>query len=189
MSGITSEASGERRPPGLSYACDPLSADFRSNLKRTYRASANVEFMRVYVSSKNRVWTGVFLIFALAIGSASAVSSANAAATIIGALVALECFYFSCRLIAMSSLNDSPESIEFRTKYFRRRQVPMEDIDSVVEASRVFIYQRTFPRLILRSGDCIDLINFEEADSRRQTEGGSVRSVVTLVSEALLSGK
>ncbi len=129
------------------------------------------------------------MIFALAIGSASAVSSANAAATTIGVLVALECLYFSCRLIAISSLYVSPESIEFRTKYFRRRQIQMEDIDSVVEASRVFIYQRTFPRLNLRSGGCIDLINFEEADSRRQVEGGSVRSIVTLVSEALLSGK
>jgi len=128
---------------------------------------------------------GAFLFLALIMGLASAVSSSNATVCVVEALIALECLYFGLRLVAMSALQISFETIGFRTKYFKRRAFDLKDIRSASEATRMFVYERVYPRLNMKSGEKVDLINFEESLSRRRLDVGSVASIVSLVNEAI----
>jgi hypothetical protein len=140
---------------------------------------------KTFVAVRNRVWAGAFLFFALVLGLAAVENVSNTSALTFEILIALECLYFGARLLATSSLSISHDHVQFRTKHFKRRSIATREIESVSEASRVFVYQRVFPRLKLFSGESIDLINFEESQLRRRQDGGSVSSIVSLVKEAL----
>jgi hypothetical protein len=138
-----------------------------------------------YVSRRNRILGSQFLILGVLMVLIALISVSDIAALVIEMLIALECLWFGGRLWATSSIKVSGNVISYRTKYFRKRVVPIEDVLRIDRAERTLTYVRVFPRIILRNGQYCDLLPYETSKSRSESGASPVTQVISMLNQAL----
>ena len=138
-----------------------------------------------YVSLRNRILGILFLFVGLFIALIALFSVSDIAALSIEMLLALECLWFGGRLWAASSIRVSGNAIRYRTKYFRKRVVEVEEVLRVDRVERTLTYARVFPRIIQRNGQHWDLLQFEASKSRAENVTSPVTQVISMLNQAL----
>jgi hypothetical protein len=133
-------------------------------------------------SARNVVLGSCFILGAVILVVVQVLPHIAVVARVIELGVAVECTLIGIRLIFTSSLQVTTNSLTMRNRWGQRIVIPYSDIDTVEMGSRNFAYDRSFPRIRLKSGKVVDLLAFEQASSRATKKNSSVRQLIDKLS-------
>jgi hypothetical protein len=129
-------------------------------------------------SIRNRVLGVSFIIGTVILAVAVSLPNVSATAVVLSSPVGLAMLRGGIRLIITSKVEVTADYVILRGKWGKIVKIPRDQIASIEVGSRNFLYDRSFPRIRLRSGEVKDLMIFEQATERANSKGSSVKRLI-----------
>ena len=139
----------------------------------------------IYTSARNRTWGFVnFTLGGLFLLAASS-SAQDLGARVFELVGALGVAWLGARVFFSSWIKVSGDEIEFRARNLRKVRIPISDVERIAERTRVLVYRRVYPCIVLKTGREFLLTPFEESTAGRRITSGPVSTVTELLNHAV----